>query len=100
MAENQSENAIIAQEMKALLEGTTFALFDDAGQPNMVAADFPAGRAVRTLKALQDEYRLFPERRKGTVRITAVDSFVEIVERFKNPDSVIFADTTQASPRL
>jgi hypothetical protein len=57
-------------------------------------------RRLESTKRFRDELLTFPERRKGTARLTSVDSFIEIVERFKNPDSVIFADTTQASARL
>jgi uncharacterized protein YfdQ (DUF2303 family) len=41
---------------------------------------------------LQDERAPAPRRRKGTAKFTEVASFVEHVNRFKDADSVIFAD--------
>lgn len=49
------------------------------------------GEAV-SLKALVDEQRMRPCRRKGTVHVTTVESFVELVRRDANEDSIIFAD--------
>lgn len=61
----------------------------------------PAGLEVKSLKKLLDEYRLAPERRKGTAHVSALGSFIALVNRFKDGDSVIFADASQAAaPKL
>lgn len=57
-------------------------------------------RRLESLKKFQDELRTRPERRKGCIQLTSVDSFIETAERFKNPDSVIFADYNTKSARL
>jgi uncharacterized protein YfdQ (DUF2303 family) len=52
----------------------------------------PQGREVQSLKEIQDEYRLHPERRRGNIVTTSLDSFSAAVNRYKDKDtSVLFA---------
>lgn len=46
---------------------------------------------AQSLMALEDERALVPRRRKGTIQLDTVSSFVELVNRDKLPESVIFA---------
>ena len=55
----------------------------------------PAGMSVAPLeKAMQlaDQRAAAPRRRKGIAKLVELDSFVAHVNRFKDPQSVIFAD--------
>ena len=45
-------------------------------------------------------YRTGPERRKGRGVVTTLESFVELVNRHKDDDSVIFARTAWPEPKL
>lgn len=47
-----------------------------------------------------DGYRQYPLARKGTVRLTTLDSFIEVVRRFAFPTSAIFACDDMAKPSL
>lgn len=47
-----------------------------------------------------DAYRQYPLMRKGTVRLTTLDSFIEVVKRFSFPTSAIFACDDMAEPSL
>lgn len=60
----------------------------------------PAGRSVVDLKPYLDARRDRPERRKGTARMTTLNSFVDHVLRFADPDSAIFAIDDQRTPKL
>ena len=47
-----------------------------------------------------DLYRQYPLMRKGTVRLTTLESFIEVVKRFAFPTSAIFACDDMAKPSL
>ena len=47
-----------------------------------------------------DRYRFNPIWRSGTAALTRIESFIELVERFKNPESAIFACDNPDAPRL
>lgn len=60
----------------------------------------PEGVRAHSLKPYLDEFRDAPERRKGTARVQRLDSFVAHVNRFKDADSVIFAQRDRVKPSL
>jgi uncharacterized protein YfdQ (DUF2303 family) len=60
----------------------------------------PKGMTALNVKRLMDEYLPAPERRKGTAHLTSLESFNNHVLRFKDGDSVIFANPDPASPSL
>jgi uncharacterized protein YfdQ (DUF2303 family) len=49
------------------------------------------GMSTMSVKRTLDEYRTEPERRKGTIVVDDVDSFIALVNRDKRDESVIFA---------
>lgn len=69
--------------------------FSVATVPLMVRAN---GVHVTSLKTLLDEYRLYPERAKGTTTIGSQESFAAFVTRHRAPNSVIFANDDRANP--
>jgi hypothetical protein len=101
MTEQKHTAEVVKELTQSLLESSTFEMSDETGALNApFVVELSKDRRLESTKRFRDELLTFPERRKGTVRLTSVDSFIEIVERFKNPDSVIFADTSQECPRL
>lgn len=85
-----TETEALVREMRALLDSETLTL-----ESNGVKADvlvLPTGRTTQSVKSLIDEYRQAPERREGTARFLTVSSLVEHANRFKDLDSVLFAD--------
>ncbi|MBL4748433.1 MAG: DUF2303 family protein [Magnetovibrio sp.] len=58
------------------------------------------GLEVHSVKKYVDEYRTAPEFRKGTASLLDQDSFVAHANRFKDDDSVIFADNDRETPSL
>lgn len=56
--------------------------------------------ALKSIKGLIEEWRETPAFRQGTAKATTLASFVELVNRQKRPDSVLFARTDWRSPRL
>lgn len=60
----------------------------------------PKGLRVESVKSLLDEYRTAPARRSGTANLADLASFVAHVNRFKDPDSALFAEPDRAKPSL
>lgn len=65
-----------------------------------VARHHGASPKLASVKEYFDAYRTGPERRKGTAAVTTLASFVALVTRHKNADSVIFANTSWPNPKL
>lgn len=57
----------------------------------------PPGSMFASVKGLLDEYLPAPERMKGTTKLYDARSFIAWVIRFKDPDSIIFANPTGPS---
>lgn len=55
---------------------------------------------ARGVKALFEEWRGAPERKKGTAKVNTLQSFTALTNRHKTEDSVIFADTNWRAPSL
>jgi len=53
-----------------------------------------------SLKRLAEEWRLHPERKTGTAKVDTLESFIDLSNRHKTADSVIFADTEWRQPAL
>lgn len=60
----------------------------------------PTGHKAESLKPILDQYRTAPERRKGTARLVDLDSFIALVNRFKDADSAIWGLPDSTSPSL
>lgn len=61
----------------------------------------PLGKRIYSAKPFLDEVRTVPERRKGTVTLLDLPSFIGYVSRWSEPSrSVIFAVRDERSPRL
>ncbi len=60
-----------------------------------------SGNAVLPLPASGfEEYRLEPRFRRGTATMLSLDSLIEHLNRFKDQDSVVFADDDRAAPSI
>lgn len=59
----------------------------------------PSGLA-RGIRDIVESYRTQPERRKGTLKTTTLESFIAAVNRHKDADSVVFAKTSWPQPSL
>lgn len=55
---------------------------------------------VEDLSILFDKYRLYPARRKGQAKAQTLAGFLDLTNRHKTADSVIFADTDWTKPSL
>ncbi len=60
----------------------------------------PKSGTAKTLKPLIEEYRQKPAMKIGTATVTTLESFVELTDRHKTDDSVIFANTDWENPSL
>jgi uncharacterized protein YfdQ (DUF2303 family) len=47
-----------------------------------------------------DDYLPAPRARSGTARLTSLDSFIRLVQRFKSDDTAIFANDSRSTPSL
>ena len=77
-------------------------IVDNVGLPNTIAAAFRSGKnaGVSSVKALFEEWREKPERRKGTAGVTTLASFIDLVNLHKSEHSALFAKTTWPEPAL
>ena len=60
----------------------------------------PNGRSIASIKSYLDEYRTAPERKRGTAKLTTLDSFIAHVKRFADGNSALFASDNPSAPRL
>ena len=65
-----------------------------------VEGDGEVSVKLESLKEFYDEYRLKPIARKGTARLGDLASLIDHINRFKDPDSVVFANTDRTSPAI
>jgi uncharacterized protein YfdQ (DUF2303 family) len=73
------------------------------GQFAVVPTVEAGGRASVRLESVEkfyDEYRTKPVRRKGTAILGDLDSLIAHVNRFKDADSVVFANTDRKKPAI
>jgi len=93
--QSTGDAAAIISQMEALDPARLLTL------PNgKVVVDEPAGREVKSVKALLDEYLERPERLKTTAELTTAESFIDYMNRFKKPESAVFAGGTVKSPEM
>ncbi|MCA1458050.1 DUF2303 family protein [Bradyrhizobium sp. BRP22] len=58
------------------------------------------GVGIKDLKAHAETWRTAPERKKGTAKLATLDSFIDLTNRHKDANSVIFAQATWPNPSL
>lgn len=51
-------------------------------------------------ESIFDQFRTNPKRRLGTANMLSLDSFIEHVNRFRDDDTVVFADNNRSAPKL
>ncbi len=75
---------------------------DYEGLPAHIPIGFTKGDNPRhhSLKNLVEEWRLHPERRKGTAKVGDVASFCDLVNRQKTRNSVVFSNSDWRQPSL
>ncbi|KAB1086398.1 DUF2303 family protein [Neorhizobium galegae] len=56
--------------------------------------------AAKSLKPLAEEWREKPATKRGVAQVTTLESFIDLTNRHKTDDSVIFADTDWQKPSL
>lgn len=67
---------------------------------NLALALLPEVRKIENLKPYLDKLRDAPRRIETAAKVTTIDSFVDYVNRFKTPDSAIFAADSDDHPSL
>lgn len=65
-----------------------------------VAVVLPRDMRLESVKPFLDQYRLAPERRRGTCTVQDIDSFVSQVARFQDDDSCVFGVRSESKPSL
>lgn len=65
-----------------------------------VLLDRRPGQGIVDIKGYIEKFRISPERRTGTAQVTTLKSFIDLVNRQKDGDSVIFANTAWPRPSL
>ncbi len=71
------------------------------GLPTSIPVAFDRNNQVfKSLKPLIEEFRTGPERRKGTAKVDTLNSFIALIDRHKDAESVIFGRTSWPEPKL
>lgn len=72
---------------------------DDAGLPTDVPLIWdPERGALISLHGEINKYRLLPREKTGIARALTLDSFIDLVNRHKTPDTAVFANTEWTKP--
>ena len=72
-----------------------------AGLPEFVPVAFDRkAQALRSVRNLVEEFRLAPDRRKGTAHADTLASFIDLVNRHKDGQSALFGRTSWPEPKL
>lgn len=66
----------------------------------LILPDGNGGLTAQSVKSFTDEYKTAPDFRTGTAQMLTLDSFIKHVIRFKDEDSIIFADNSRENPSL
>lgn len=88
----------IISAMRDLHGVQTIAVADRTRTGHVLAV--PRGVQIQSIKPLLDEYLDKPERRKGTATLTTLDSFIDHTKRFKDADSIVYAQRDETKPGL
>ena len=89
----------VESQTPALLNITTSGL--GAGLPASVPVAFDRkAQAFRSVKALVEDFRNAPDRRKGTATVDTLDSFISLVNRHKDERSALFGRCVWPDPKL
>ncbi|TIP38371.1 MAG: DUF2303 family protein [Mesorhizobium sp.] len=74
---------------------------DFTGLPASVPVAFDRkSHAFKSVKGLMEEFRQAPDRRKGTATVETLASFIALVDRHKDENSVLFGKTSWPDPKL
>lgn len=78
---------------------------DTAGLGEGLPASVPAlfdrnGQRLISVKALLEEYRARPERRRGVATVQTLSAFIALTLRHQDPDSAVFADLDWRAPKF
>lgn len=91
--------AVVA-EVKQHFAPQTVTLKGGPGTTDTQVLVMPPGLTAFPASTFATPRPLCPDRYEGTATMTDLDSFIVHVNRFRDDDSVIFADTTMTSPSL
>ena len=92
--------AELAREGNARIEQITAPGVREDAIPLAVMPQGDGRFSIASVKALVDEYRTAPERRKGTASALTLESFIALVNRHKDGGSAIFADFLDNRPSM
>lgn len=71
------------------------------GLPSSLSLAFDRKSQVfKSIKPLIEDYRIAPDRRKGTATVETLASFIALVDRHKDENSALFGKTAMPDPHL
>lgn len=99
IAAPQAEAAALGEMFRELHDAEEIIL-KRGSEVEASAIVMPRGRRLVSLKKYLDEYRKYPERKRGTALLTTLDAFLAHFQRYADEDSAIFCDMNNGKPRL
>jgi hypothetical protein len=95
---------MMAEDAQAIIDAIRdlggHAIIGGTKEDALSLAVLPSGRTITDLQPFLDALRDAPRRIKASAKATTVDSFVDYLNRFKTPDSAIFAADDATNPAL
>jgi len=85
----------VVELSERLLDAKSIVLSRNDNQATVLVV--PKGRELKSIKPFLDEYLVRPDRIKGTAVLTNLQSFIDHTNRFKVPNSVIFANSEECT---
>lgn len=93
----------IVKDIEAIIEKHSLGVVSNILTPDGVEAmaHFAANNDVRILNPDQfDAWRPAPRRRKGAAALETLESLIDHVNRFSDPDSALFAEASPTHPKI
>lgn len=99
MAEHNGTATEVRQIIEQYLNPVT-ETFVEPGTEVEALAQVTAGGVKAIPRTIFDEYRLQPRTREGTATLTAIESLIDHINRFKDADSALFAVDDRTNPSI
>lgn len=102
MAETENNTAAVVRDIMTSQAGFETIVIEDQRDDAVRAeiAIVPVGKKIENLEPIFAQYRQKPLRRKGTHIVTDLASLIEVTNRFKDGDSVLFANEDRIAPSM
>lgn len=101
--EKMTEAQAVVDAVKGMFKPEVVKVKGQDGQTEteiLILPDSHGGLEAHSVKSFTDEYRRNPERRTGKARMLTLESLCDHINRSKNSESAVFADSDREGPSI